>query len=74
MQELADIIHDLPEISEGVKKSVPVGEPGKRLGDKHYKVDGSKAVETLKLEEPSLENNVLGLLQQLLKLEAAENA
>jgi hypothetical protein len=64
----------LRSLRESRKGCLPVGEPGKRLGDKHYKVDGSKAVETLKLEEPSLEDNALGLLQQLLKLEAAENA
>lgn len=73
MQELADIIHSSPEISETVRKRVPIGEPGTKLRDKHYKVNGSKAVETLKLEEPSLRITVLSLLQQILKMEADDN-
>lgn len=69
MQELADIIHDSPEISPEIKRRVPIGKPGKRLAESHYKVDNSKGVKALRLEEPSLESTVVPLIEQLVEME-----
>lgn len=69
MQELADIVHASSAIPEAAKERVPKGVPEKRLCETHYKVDNRKAKEILELESSSLEETVIELVQQLLKLE-----
>lgn len=69
MQELADILHGSSAISEAAKKRVPVGVPGTRIADQHYKVDNRKCKEILQLEEPSLEDTVVKLVEQILDME-----
>ncbi|RDW61293.1 Nad dependent epimerase [Coleophoma crateriformis] len=68
-QELADIIHASSDTPVNIKIRVPKGESGRRLAESHYKVDNSKGLKALALEEPTLENTVIPLIKQLAELE-----
>jgi hypothetical protein len=58
-----------PAISEDAEKRIPVGSPRKRFAGTHYKVDNYKGRRVLGMEEPSLEESVVELVVQVLKME-----
>lgn len=71
MQQLADALHATLQINEQTKSRIPIGQPGARIFESHYKVDGQKARKTLGLTESNLEETTVRLVKQLLDIEAA---
>ena len=66
-QEIVDILR--AKLPPQWAKKVPRGTPGAREAGKHFTTDSSLAIEILRVKFKSLEESVLGLVTQLIKLQ-----